>query len=454
MTAMTHAGYGSARPVPIVLLERRLVVLAHLVSVYLAVPLPLGGGVYFPVASLLATTPLLLALNWPRVQVRHLAWLGVLVGAAAATLFLAPRPGEFFGARLNGLALWTFSVLSAYALVIELVHWPRERIARLMLGFSLALIVGCLLEIFAGLRPISDAFRAVAFPTGDRVWDARDLEIAGFERPKLFTSEPSDVAKFFLLSSFAWVALSRWPLRHVGGALLCVAGTALTRSPIVILLLPLQVLLLVFGRPLVRTPRIVSRPLIVAAVAVLSVGASGAAGLLLAARISQAAAGQDASSVIRVVTPIVTAAETLQVSPWWGAGISGTESIEDAIVASYELTGIAALVDPLSQDSDMTLANQIANAFWLHWINLGLLGGLLAIFALQRLMRSVGARRTLLAFGAVFVFANTMGAAHAPYFWAFVAVCIVVAVHLDDVGPLALRQPESAIPVEHPVRLQ
>jgi hypothetical protein len=346
-----------------------------------------------------------------------------------------------------------FSVVSAYALVIELVHWPRERIARMMLGFSLVLIGGCLLETFAGLRPISDAFRAVAFPSGHLVFRARDLEIAGFERPKLFTSEPSDVAKFFLLSTFVWVALSRWPGRHLGGALLCIAGTALTRSPIVVLLLPLQAMLLVLGRPLVQGPRLVSRPLIVAAVALLALGASGGAGLLLAARISQATSGQDASSIIRIVTPIVTAVETLQVSPWWGAGISGTESIEDAIVAGYELAGIAALADPLSHDWDMTLANQVGNAFWLHWINLGLFGGLVAIVALYQLMRSVGARRTLLAFGAIFVFANTMGAAHAPYFWAFVAASIVVAVHVDEAGPLEFRAVESTVPVEQPVRL-
>jgi hypothetical protein len=429
-------------PVPA---DRLWLVVFHLVNVYLAVPLPLGGGTYFPVAALLVSTPLLLALNWARLDVRAVGWWLVLVGAAAATLFLAPRPGEFFGARLNGLVLWTFSTLSAYALVVELAHWPREQIARVMLYFSVGIVVGCLLEIFAGLRPISDAFRSVAFPTGDLVFRARDLEIAGFERPKLFTSEPSDVAKFFTLSTFVWVALSRWPARHLVGALLCVVGTALTRSPIVILLLPLQAVLLVIGRPLSKGPRLFSRPLIGAAVVVLAIGATGAAGLLLAARISQAAAGQDASSVIRVVAPVVIAAETLVASPWWGAGISGTESIEEAIVAGSELSGIASLADPLAQGSDMTLANQIGNAFWLHWINLGLIGGLIAIVALRQFMRSVGARRTLLGFATIFVFANTMGAAHAPYFWAFVAMCIVVAAQLDAVGPLEWREGEMPV---------
>jgi hypothetical protein len=46
-----------------------------------------------------------------------------------------------------------------------------------------------------------------------------------------------------------------------------------------------------------------------------------------------------------------------------------------------------------------------------------------------------------------------MGAAHAPYFWAFVAASIVVAVHVDEAGPLEFRAVESTVPVEQPVRL-
>lgn len=432
--------------------ERMWLVLFHLFSVYLAVPLPLGAGVYFPVAALLITTPLLLALNWSRLPTASTGWWIVLVASAALTLFFAPRPGEFFFARLNGLVLWTFSTLSAYALIVELVHWPRERIARVMLYFSVAILIGCLLEVFGGLRPISDAFRSVAFPAGEARWRDRDLEIAGFERPKLFTSEPSDVAKFFTLATFVWVALSRWPGRHPVGALLCVAGTALTRSPIVILLLPLQALLLALGQPLMKGPRLLSRPLVAAVVVVLAIGATGAGALLLAARISQAASGEDASSLIRIVAPVAIAAETLVASPWWGAGISGTESVEEAIVAGYELAGIASLVDGAAEASDVVLANQVNNAFWLHWINLGLLGGLIALAALRQFMLSLGARRTLLAFAAVFVFANTMGAAHAPYFWAYVAMCIVVAAHLDALGPLLRVYPVANAPDAEPPR--
>jgi hypothetical protein len=428
-----------------------LPLLLHMLGFYLAFPLVLPGGIEFPMAMSLVTVPLLLVLNATAVRVHHVAWLLSLAGIAALTLLLAPQPGAFLMPRFRGLVLWVYSLFCAYALILELQRWPRERLSRLMLGFALALLAGCVFEIAGPLRPVSNAFRDLAFPAGAVSFRARDLEIAGFERPSLFTSEPSDVAKFLLLTCFGYVAASTHRLRHLVGLALCIAATTLTRSPIAILLLPLQALLIALGRPLVVKPRVVSRPMAWAALLLAAFLATGFAASLLAGRIQQAVEGRDASSTVRLAVPVVTAWETLQVSPWWGAGISGTESIEDSIVLGFELVGIATLADPMAMNSETTLANLIGNAFWLHWINLGLLGGTLAIGLLAGLMRSLGIRRRLLAFAVIFVFAQTMGGAHAPYFWSFVAMAIGLAWHVDVTGLLELRGSRS---VEETVGLQ
>lgn len=428
-----------------------LPLILHLCGLYVAVPIPLPGGIQFPVATTLVTVPLLLALNAYSIRVPHVAWIAALVAVAGLTLVFAPNASGFLIPRLKGLLLWTFSIVGAYALMLEMIRWPRDRLAKLMLAFCLAILAGCLLEIFGGLRAISDAFRRLAFPMGELTFRQRDLEIAGFERPRLFTSEPSDVAKFFLLASLAWVVLATSRAKHVIGLTLCLAATALTRSPIAVLLLPLQGLVLVLGKPLIRRPRLVSRPIFVAALAVIGLAALGGAAGLIAQRITQVAGGRDPSSVIRIVVPVVVAAETLESSPWWGAGISGTEAIEDSIVVGYELAGVASLADPTAIDPHMTLANIVGNAFWLHWINLGLLGGVLAIWILRGLMKSLGVRRVGFAFAAIFVFSQTMGAAHGPYFWSYIAVCVALAWQLDASDLLELR---LVGPVENAVRLQ
>jgi hypothetical protein len=259
------------------------------------------------------------------------------------------------------------------------------------------------------------------------------------------------VAKFLLLSSFAYVALSASRWRHFTGLVVCLAAAALTRSPIVVLLLPLQVLLLAFGRPLVSEPRLVSRPMKAIVLLVAGVLATVFVAALLAGRIEQALEGRDSSSTIRIVTPVLIAWETLNDSPWWGAGISGTESIEGSIALGFELAGIAALADPQAMDPRVALANMVNNAFWLHWINLGLLGGSISIVLLTAFMGSLGMRRKWLAFAALFLFAQTMGGAHAPYFWTFAGAIIGLVWHLDSTGLLELRRTG---PVEDAVDLQ
>lgn len=429
----------------------KLPLLLHLAGFYVAAPVVLPGGIEFPMAATLVTVPLLLIVNATAVRVRHLTWLLALIGVAAATLVLAPQPGAYFIPRFRGLVLWAYSLVCAYALVLELQRWPRQRLARLMLSIAIVLLVGCVLEILGVLRPVSNAFRDVAFPAGALRFRYRDIEIAGFERASLFTSEPSDVAKFLLLVSFGYVALSTDRLRHLTGLVLCLAATAVTRSPIVMLLLPLQALLLALGRPLLPAPRLFSRPLAGAALLLAGVLAFGAVAGLLAGRIQQAVEGRDSSSIVRLAVPVVTAWETLQISPLWGAGISGTESVEDSIVLAFDLVGIASLADPEAMNSDTTLSNLIGNSFWLHWINFGLLGGVIVLGLMAGLMRSLGVRRRLFAFAVIFVFAQTMGGQHAPYFWSFVAMAIGVAWHLDGTGLLELR---SARPVEEAVGLQ
>jgi hypothetical protein len=422
-----------------------LLVAVHLAGVYLNVPFNVGG-VEVPMVTSLVTVPLLLIRNYPRLDRRRvLPLLGLLV-VAGLTILFAPSPVQFFGDRLKGLLQFTFSLAAAGALALELSAWPRRQIARLCLAGVVAILAGCLLENYAGLRVVSNAFREAVFPTAQLQFVERDIEVAGFERPRLFTAEPSEVAKFLVLLAFGWVALSQAAYRHAGGVLITLAGLWLVRSPIIVLLLPLQFALMVAGRPAVPSPRILSPG--VAAV-VLGLGALLAvAGALpfLASRIGLAVSGGDLSSVMRIVTPVLIAWQTLLASPLVGAGISGSEAIVGIVLQSYEATGMGQLA-LLSLDSGAgNLANEITNSFWLLWINFGLLGGLLVIALLDRWFVAVGARHRWLAFFAVFVFAQTMGAMHGPYFWTYVAFIGVIVAHLDEIGPLRF--------VEAPVALQ
>jgi hypothetical protein len=207
----------------------------------------------------------------------------------------------------------------------------------------------------------------------------------------------------------------------------------------VLLVVPLQVLLLVLGRPLAMGPMPLSKPLKATLLSVAAVAGTAMAVVLLTARVQQLVSGAEPSAIIRLAAPVIVAWQTLGVSPVWGAGISGTESIADIIVNAYTLFGIASFADPLITGGNMTVSNLITNAFWLHWINFGLFGGVLVIMALAWWMKALGVRRRLLAFLVIFVFAQTMGAEHGPYFWSYVALILSICRHLDEFGPLRVR---------------
>jgi len=424
---------------------RYLLVALHLLGVYVAVPFPFPGGFDFPVATMLVTVPALLAVNVSRIRSQHLYPMIALVAIAFLTVVFAPQAGEYFGSRLKGLVQWTWSIVAAYALFLELSRWSRIELAKLLGGASVAILAGCVLENYAGLRDVSNAFRRMVFVSATGEWIARDYELVGMLRPRLFTSEPSDVAKFFAITTFGWVALSTSRYRHATGVVLVMAGFYLIRSPIVLLVVPLQAVLMLFGRPLATGPMPLSKPLKAVFLLVVVGAGSVAAVALLMVRFQALVSGAEPSAIIRIAAPVIVAWQTIGVSPVWGAGISGTESIADIIINAYTLFGLAKFADPTLTGEHMTVSNLITNAFWLHWINFGLLGGVLAILTLAWWMKVLGVRRKLLAFIVIMAFAQTMGAEHGPYFWAYVGLILSICRHLDEFGPVRVRFVPAAV---------
>lgn len=398
----------------------------YLIGVYTNIPLPLNESLVVPAFIAGGAACLLLLHNLSRVKTAHIGWLGLYLFIAFLSLLLAPRSATFFIDRLKGYIYLVYASVGAYALYLELMKWPRDKVARLFCTFVVLILVGCFLENYLGLRLLSDAFRNAVFTRG--VYDAnlRDLSDYGAIRPKLFTSEPSHVAKFFALSITVWLALSRSKSKYWFLFALAGLGAALIRSPILLVALinavAIKILLDQRGGFL-RTPKGVVTTIGIAVVAVLAIGLIGAT--VLRGRMELIASGQvDDSVLLRLVAPIFVALHTLQQSPLWGAGISGTESI----VA--DLARIFGQLDINIERIADTLESRVLNAFWLHWIYLGLFGGGLALWALWGFARSLGARHPLFCAGSIMLFSQTMGGYNSTRFWTFAMLIVVISAQL------------------------
>ena len=99
---------------------------------------------------------------------------------------------RFLPRRTNGL-IQLYSLIIGYALFLTVTQASRRQIAGLFLSFALVILVGCLLDGYAGLRPLSDAVRNVLYSQGIYENDMRDVLFYKRVRPKFFASEPSSV---------------------------------------------------------------------------------------------------------------------------------------------------------------------------------------------------------------------------------------------------------------------
>jgi len=135
---------------------------------------------------------------------------------------------------------------------------------------------------------------------------------------------------------------------------------------------------------------------------------------VLSARIAAMSAGEG-STIMRVVAPPLITFDVLKEYPMWGAGITGKEMVADKVFYrlrdDFELTYIT----NIDQVVDM-----VTNAFWLHWIYLGLFGGILMVWAIHQLMKALGVKHYWYCFLLIIIFGQTMGAYVGPRTWTII----------------------------------
>ena len=109
-----------------------------------------------------------LILLWRRrddITPRALVGFCAILALYLVSILLAPNI-NWLARRTNGLIQLTYSLVIGYALFLTVKRAERRQIARLFLAFALLILVGCLLETYGGLRPISDAVRTALYQQG------------------------------------------------------------------------------------------------------------------------------------------------------------------------------------------------------------------------------------------------------------------------------------------------
>ena len=409
-------------------------VVLFLVGIYTNVT-PVIGGIPVPVLLSVVTGLLLLAVHITEIDLKTLALLGLLYLVGLASTIFSPGVATFLGEKLKSEILLILSSLCGLGFYLELRTWSARSLGGLFAGAVAIILAGLVLEILGPLKPVSDAFRVRVMPEVFLYTsDARDIALHGSIRPKLFTSEPSHVAKFLNVVVVAWMLASGKGRSLAFGFLALFAAALLTRSPTILIgMIAAQVVVISWTlRKLVARPGLNASSIAMGFLAVMAsalvffiLAALGAA--LFSTRMEAVLSGGDASALVRLLTPVVIASEVLYAHPLFGMGIGGKEPLVPILLQAYSehISTRWLLTQPLEAQLSALSGN-----FFLHWIYLGILGGVSSAVILFAIVRQWS--RGTMAVGC-FVILLILSFAHgdffAPRYWFDVAmICAVAAV--------------------------
>lgn len=393
-----------------------------LVGLYLAFEIRLTPRIPIPSPPAGCAALLLLWRRRDRIEPHHIVALFLVLMVYLTSVLFASNLG-LLGKRTTGFLQLAYSLILAYSLFLTLVAADARVLARLLFGFCIAILVGCLLEDYFGFRSISDAVRLRIDDYGIYDADRRDILLYGRIRPKLFTSEPSSLTFIFTLFSFTWLMVSPWRGKIFWYLALMGVGLVLMPGPTLLLMPLLLVLYLYFARfrsglANDRLLRFVS----VIMVGVILLGALFVVGSsLYANRLELINSGKDASFYFREIAPVEAASDVAHRYPVFGIGLTAEPLIADRLEELYQAAPAYSADLDFGLDNWQTVHN-LTNYFWLHWVYLGLIWGSLAILALSLWLRALGAPSVVFCFMVWSVMGQAAGDYVGPRTWAVMAM--------------------------------
>jgi hypothetical protein len=399
---------------------------------YLHLPLVSGDRLLVPSYPTVILAPLLLLVVRKSLPFSDMVFL--LKVTFLLLLSIALSPGYvFIEEKFLGMVQFSMAVAVAVLIVRLMLLMSQASLERTLLLIWCMVLIGSVLEVLDVTREISDEFRTWAYQGTYTLYsaDLRDLNLVGWSRPKLFSSEPSHVTKFFIAAINSWllVRVTGMKVATVAGATL--AMLVIMGSPMLLVSAAMTLVILVWD----RHARIGGKVAAIAAVVLVAgfVGAYFSTATLtnVASRVTEVSdasvetEGRLGGDERRIILPYVTLVETWLSVPIFGVGVGGKEVV-------------AARGGRLEDSTTQVKGN---NALADIGIFLGLVGGSIFIYLLMKQAGASGVRRLGLFAVVMVLFSQLMGGIDTFRYWGFVALlwgAMAVSDRADDDRPYPL----------------
>ncbi|MDE1145962.1 MAG: hypothetical protein PW843_04975 [Azospirillaceae bacterium] len=339
------------------------------------------------------------------------SFLGVILLLLASILY---APGlDLLSKRTTGLLQMIYSLVISYALFLTVVEAGAAAFSRLMLVFIVTIVIGTLLESYAGLNRISDAVRLAIYHQGIYESDIRDELLYGRVRPKLFTSEPSAVTFAYTLFSFCWLLTTGWRHKRLGYVAMMAAAMVAMPGPTLLLMVLLLGLHEMVPPDDDTQSSAAGRIIKLGAVGMLALVAFAVVGsTVYANRLHEIASGNDESFFYRVIGPFLVAVDVVKHHPILGVGLTGEQLVSDNIADVFLRSGAFSPLWNIPEPNEVLI-----NYFFLHWVYLGICGGIIMIIAMSGWLRSLGVKALAMCWLSWAVLGQASGAYVSPKTW-------------------------------------
>ncbi|WP_146592389.1 hypothetical protein [Puniceibacterium confluentis] len=373
----TSAPYGPSKRQDLtqLVLMRRLVFIAAILGLYLQVPLGVPYGLF------LLPSLVLSVLAFPGPAPYHPMIFFLVFGTVMLLITSFAHPSDLGNQTSSTILLW-LSIFASLAVGTQLRRLGKRRMAKWFWWITVAIIIGALLERLGPLRPISDGIRSALYPASILYdGEARDLANHGFVRPKLLTSEPSHLGKFFATFITVAAALDSRRIKHL---VVNVAGYMVIASPVILIAVGVIVLMILqargwrrsFRSPFIMLPAVLTLALV--AVYVYQIAT---------VRLSGNGGGIEPSTYQRIVQPYLVMMMSLEQRPLFGYGLGSQALLE----RFFHITFVSSYAPEFFRNESYEIARSFGNIHFGMVAQFGVLGSAIWLFCIEQIRRSFSA---------------------------------------------------------------
>jgi hypothetical protein len=316
---------------------RAILAVAALIGYYVSIDIPIGGSLIPNVTG----TPFGLALlllhyaSWSRKDFEHFAYIFGFF-CLSAIWAIAIHGGGVKPILACGQLAYSF--LGAYGLYLELRLWRRVDLSRLAMALAVLIVVGALLEVYTPFQSVARSFASAHYFSIGVTDVARDLNVFGRYRPRLFTQEPSLLATKLSLFIMVFFITSKKSFAAIAFVMAISAlGLFAIRSPFTLVAAaivgPMMLLSAQEGRARGQQVVISALSILLCGAALYALGVASTA--IFAQRLSYITSGQDWSTTVRTYGAIIAGWDVASRYPFFGVGVANFQEAREVVAATY-----------------------------------------------------------------------------------------------------------------------